>query len=199
MRLRLAVGEVSGTLRSYTSTMLIMRNSITRLLLAIGTLAVFAVLATSCGGDDGSIEVEDARYRLARPDLGTAYLSVTNTTGEDVRLESASAEGIGRIELHESLLGDDGTMSMQERPDGYVIADGETVTLEPGGKHLMLFDPVDPDGGDDLTITLDFGDETIDVVATFDADASAGSMDDMADMDDGDMDDGDMDGSADDG
>jgi len=106
-----------------------------------------------------------------------------------VTLEGASAEGVGRIELHESLLGDDGTMAMQARPNGFVIAAGETITLEPGGKHLMIFDPVglmifDPVGIDDLTVSLDFGDETVDVIATFDAEASASAMADapMSDL-----------------
>lgn len=136
-------------------------------------LATVVMVATACGGDDGSIEVQDARYRLSRADLGAGYLSVTNTTDEDVRLEAASAAGVGRIELHESMMGDDGTMSMQERPDGFVVASGQTITLEPGGKHLMIFDP---EGTEDLTISLDFGDETIEVVAAYDAEASAAAM-----------------------
>ncbi len=148
------------------------------------------------GSDDsGAIEIQDARYRLARSDLGAGYLSISNTTDTDVTLESASAEGVGRIELHESLLGDDGTMAMEARPNGFVIAAGETITLEPGGKHLMIFDPV---GTDDLTVSLDFGDEIVEFVATYDAEASASAMTDgaMADMDDDTM--SDMDHSEDD-
>ena len=152
-----------------------MKNPILRALLVVLALAL-ALLATACGGSDdaGAIEVDDARYRIARSDLGAGYLSITNTTDTDVTLESASAEGVGRIELHESLLGDDGTMAMEARPNGFVVAAGQTVTLEPGGKHLMIFDPV---GTDDLTVTLDFGDKTIQVVAAYDAEASAAVTD----------------------
>jgi len=160
-----------------------MEKSLSRLLLAF--LAI-ALVATACGGDDGSLEVENARYRLGRPDLGAAYLELTNTTGEDVTIQSASAEGVGRIELHETLMGDDGAMTMEEATEGFTIADGETLVLEPGGKHLMIFDP---EGTEDLDIVLDFGDETIEFVATYDAEASAdtsGSMD-MDDMDHDDM------------
>ncbi len=158
-----------------------MKKSISRVLILLLTVVM---VAASCGSDDsGSIEVQDARYRLSRADLGAGYLSVTNTTGDDVTLEAASADGVGRIELHESSMGDDGTMSMQERPDGFVIAAGETVTLQPGGLHLMIFDP---EGTDDLTINLDFGDETIEVLAPYDAEASASAMSDssMSGMDD---------------
>lgn len=156
-------------------------------------LLLMAVVATACGDSGGSIEVEDARYRLSRTDLGAGYLSVTNSTGDPVTLLGASAEGVGRIELHESMAAADGTMSMEARPQGFTIAAGETVTLEPGGKHLMLFDP--QSDVQDLTIELDFGDETVQVVAEFDEAASAAasdeSMGEMGDMEDPDMEDGD--------
>lgn len=168
-----------------------MRNPFVRVLFALFAVATFAAVAASCGGD-GSIEVEDARYRLGRPDLGAAYLSVTNTTGEDVTIRSASAEGVGRIELHETMMGDDGAMTMEEATEGFTIADGETLVLEPGGKHLMIFDP---EGTDDLEILLDFGGETIEFIAGFDEDASAGMSMDEDSMDDDAMDDDAMDES----
>lgn len=153
-----------------------MKNSVLGVLLLLTTVTLVAV---SCGGSDnsGAIDVEDARYRLAKSDLGAGYMSISNTTGTDVTLEGASAEGAGRIELHESLLDDDGTMTMQARPEGFAIAAGETITLEPGGKHLMIFDPL---GIDDLTVTLDFGDKTVDILAAYDAEASASAMTDGA-------------------
>jgi copper(I)-binding protein len=157
-----------------------MKNSVLGALLLLTTVAL---VAASCGGGDssGAIEVEDARYRLAKSDLGAGYMSISNTTDTDVTFEGASSEGVGRIELHESLVGNDGTMTMQARPDGFVIAAGATITLEPGGKHLMIFDPL---GIDDLTVSLDFGDETVEVLAVYDAEASAAvTTDDVVDMD----------------
>jgi len=141
----------------------------------LGVFVSLLLVLTACGGDGGSIEVEDATFRLGRSDLGAGYMTVTNSTGETVTLEAVSAEGVGRIELHETLLGDGDIATMQERPDGFEIAAGETITLEPGGKHLMIFDP---ESSDDLDLVLDFGDETVTVVAAFDAEASA-QMDDM--------------------
>jgi len=137
----------------------------------LGVLVSLLLVLTACGGDGGSIEVEDATFRLGRSDLGAGYMTVTNSTGETVTLEAVSAEGVGRIELHETLIGDGDIATMQERPDGFEIAAGETITLEPGGKHLMIFDP---ESSDDLDLVPDFGDE----VAAFDAEASA-QMDDM--------------------
>lgn len=155
-----------------------MKKSVLRIVLLFTALAM---LATACGGSDdsGAIEIQNARYRLARADLGAGYMMISNTTDTDVTLQAASAEGVGRVEIHESILGDDGVMAMEARPEGFLIAAGQSITLEPGGKHLMIFDPV---GTDDRTFTLDFGDETIDVVLTYDAEASAAAASDMADM-----------------
>jgi len=152
-----------------------------RVLLFVAALGLFA---TACGSA-GSIEVEDARFRLSRSDLGAGYMTVTNSTGDAVTLEAVSAPGVDRIELHESLARDDGTMAMEQRPEGFEIGAGETVSLQPGGKHLMIFDP---EGTDDLTLTLDFGDESVEVVAAYDEAASAAAMSDdaMGDMEHGD-------------
>ena len=123
-------------------------------------LSTFGLVAVSCGGDDlGAIEDSGA-----------------------MTLEGASAEGVGRIELHESVLGDDGTMAMEARPDGFVIASGTVLRLEPGGKHLMIFDPV---GTADLAVSLHFGSVTVEVVARYDAKTSAMTDDSMGDMDHG--------------
>ena len=156
-----------------------MKKSALRTVLLLIALAMFAA---ACGGsdDDGAIEIEDARYRIATPELAAGYLSISNTTNNDVTLQGATAEGVGRIELHETTTNDDGTMAMAEIPEGFVIASGETVVLEPGGKHLMIFDP---ESTDDLTVSLDFGDETIDVPVAYDAEASAATPSDDMDMD----------------
>ena len=135
-------------------------------------VAAVALAATACGGA-GSIEVEDARFRLSRSDLGAGYMTVTNTTNEAVTLESVSAAGVGSIGLHESMPDDNGAMTMQARPNGFEIAAGEIVFLEPGGKHLMIFDP---DNTEDLTLTLDFGDQSIEVIAAYDEEASAAAL-----------------------
>ena len=108
---------------------------------------------------------------MAREDLGAAYMQITNDTDETVVFVGASAAGAGRIELHETLAGADGTMSMEERTEGFAIAPGETLSLEPGGADLMIFDPTDV--GDELELVLDFGDQTVTVPAAFDESQSA--------------------------
>jgi copper(I)-binding protein len=57
----------------------------------------------------------------------------------------------------------DGTMQMQEVPDGFVVpADGSFV-LEPGGPHIMLIDidPADIVGTIEVTMSFDDGTDVV--------------------------------------
>lgn len=50
-----------------------------------------------------------------------------------------------------------GAMRMQELTDGLPLTGGETVSLEPGGYHVMLIDLVEPlETGDEIELTLEF-------------------------------------------
>ena len=60
------------------------------------------------------------------------------------------------MELHE-LTTIDGVMQMRELVDGLPIPAGETVTLMPGGYHVMLMDLKRPlKQGETVTVTLRF-------------------------------------------
>jgi copper(I)-binding protein len=97
------------------------------------------------------------------------------------------------VEIHETLMADDGTMSMQEREEGFVIPAGGSFTLEPGGPHVMLLD-IDPaDIVDPVTVTMIFDDGT---ELTVDAEVRTLDMDMEMDMGDG-MDHGGTDGEMD--
>ena len=59
---------------------------------------------------------------------------------------------------HEMDMGDgEMAMVMQEMTDGLPLPADETVSLEPGGYHVMLLDLVEPlETGDEFELTLDF-------------------------------------------
>ena len=143
----------------------------THALRVLASLALVFVLA-SCGDDARTIEVIDAQFRTTPNDLGAGYLTITNGTDDAVTLVGASSPDVERIELHESTM-TDGVMQMAARPEGFEIGAGEKVLLESGGEHLMLFGPHPQ--GDKLEITLDFGSEQIEILATFDEAGSASS------------------------
>jgi copper(I)-binding protein len=92
------------------------------------------------------------------------YLTV-EAYGEMDTLVSASTDVADSVELHETNMADDGTMSMQRAPGFDLPADGELV-LEPGGKHIMLVGVDQLDVGATISVTLQFagaGDLQVDV------------------------------------
>jgi copper(I)-binding protein len=73
---------------------------------------------------------------------GVVYLDITNSSDEVIQLTSVSSENARKASLHESLL-EDGVMKMRSL-SSMTIPPGETVSLEPGGKHVMLMDLKSP-------------------------------------------------------
>ena len=147
-------------------------------------------MAGDMGGEAvtvGAITVADAWVRepAAGQTTSAAYATITNDGDTEVTLVSASVPFDATVEIHETIMGEDGAMQMQERPDGFEIAAGQTFTLEPGGPHVMLLDidPADITGTVEVTLVFDDGTEVT-------VPAEVRTLDDMGDMGDmGDMDD----------
>jgi periplasmic copper chaperone A len=183
--------------------------------LARRPLAVVAALAlafsvASCGDDDAGnqdtvtpsadVTITDAwvRQPAEGQTVSAAYGTITNGGDDDITLVGASVPIQGTVEIHETMMGDDGSMSMQERTEGFVVPAGGTFMLAPGGPHVMIMDiePAEVTGTIDVTFIFDNGLEV-----TVPAEVrmlDAGAMGEMGDMD-GDMDGdtGDMDGEMD--
>ncbi len=88
--------------------------------------------------------------------VAAGYLIITNSGSEADRLVSASMPLAGKTELHEMMM-DDGVMKMREIEGGIEIPAGETVTLKPGGDHLMFMMLTEPLAeGAKLKVTLTF-------------------------------------------
>jgi len=88
--------------------------------------------------------------------VGAGYFTVANKGSVADRLVAVSGDVAGRIELHE-MATTNGVMTMRALPNGLTIEPGKTVTLAPGGYHLMMMDLKAPlKQGDKLPITLEF-------------------------------------------
>ena len=111
--------------------------------------------------------------------LAAAYGTITNSGDADITLVSAAVPFDATVEIHETVMGDDGSMQMQEVPEGFVVPAGGSFTLEPGGPHIMLIDidPADVTGTIDVTMVFDDGTEV-----TVGATVRPLVMDDMDDM-----------------
>jgi len=102
------------------------------------------------------ISVSDAWVRATPPGAQTAavYLSLHNNGADDVLL-GASTNVAQEAQLH-THRHEQGMMRM-EQVASFDVASGATVSLEPGGKHLMLMDifsPMKP--GESVEIELFF-------------------------------------------
>ncbi len=78
-----------------------------------------------------------ARASAGRAVNGAAYLAIVNSGSEDDRLTGAVSAAAARTEIH-AHVERDGVMRMTKL-DGLDIPAGKTVTLKPGGLHIMLF------------------------------------------------------------
>ncbi|HUL69040.1 MAG TPA: copper chaperone PCu(A)C [Gemmatimonadales bacterium] len=100
----------------------------------------------------GQLEIRDA-YALAPITVasGAAYLRIFNHGSSPDTLVEISSSIAGSAMVHGSMTGA-GMSAMQ-----LSIAPGQTVVLEPGGRHLMLMDLTRlPRAGEVLPITLRF-------------------------------------------
>jgi periplasmic copper chaperone A len=68
---------------------------------------------------------------------GAAYMTVTNTGSKAVRLRCVSSDAAAECKIHEMSM-DGGVMRMRPVEGGLEIKPGQTVTLKPGGFHMML-------------------------------------------------------------
>ena len=132
--------------------------------LAVVALALSAVGCGDDSDDDSSVDggsVTVTEVWIREPAEGqpnsAAYGIITNQSGEEITLVGVTAPVTGTIEIHETIMGADDTMSMQERENGFDIPDGESLTLEPGGAHVMMLgiDPTQFTEGFDLTFMFD--------------------------------------------
>lgn len=115
-------------------------------------IATLLFLGVACGGDADGPVISDARVGEPTGPNAGLYFTVEGYGTED-SLVSASTDVAATVELHETVMGDDGTMGM--RPvTGYPLPASGQLVLEPGGLHIMLMD-VDPlVAGTTIEVTL---------------------------------------------
>jgi copper(I)-binding protein len=138
-------------------------------ILALLTLAVGAVACSDDDPDGGatdggsgatpSVTVEDAWARTSpmMATNGAVYARLTATV--DDRLVAASVESsvAATAEVHETTMDRETDEMVMQAVEAIELPAGETVSLEPGGYHVMLLDLVEPlEAGDTVEVTLVF-------------------------------------------
>jgi len=87
----------------------------------------------------GTLTVSDLWTRATPPGAPTAggYLTVANSGNEADRLIAVSTPAAAMSELHRMEMAN-GVMTMRPVQDGIEVPPGGTVTLAPGGLHIMF-------------------------------------------------------------
>ena len=134
---------------------------------ALVALVLCAGALAACGddGDAPAVVIDNARARFTTTDLGAVYFDV-RVTGAGDALVAAATEIAEDAQLHE-IATVDGSAMMREVAGGIPIAPGGSVSLRPGGYHVMLLGVAEvPAPGETFTLTLEFeraGRVTVDV------------------------------------
>jgi copper(I)-binding protein len=103
---------------------------------------MFVFMAAVVNANAAELQITDTAVRQPLPGrtVSVGYLSIKNTETQPIRLLKATSANFANIELHQHKMVD-GMMQMQRLTE-IEIAAGETVKLQPGGLHLMMFRPV---------------------------------------------------------
>lgn len=91
--------------------------------------------------------------------MTAVFASLTNTTDQELRIVGARTPIAEKVELHETVEDGTGATVMQEKEGGFIVPAGGTLTLDPGGDHLMpmgLTGSITP--GQEVELTVEFAD-----------------------------------------
>lgn len=139
----------------------------TKLCFSMASALIFSFFSSSLaahsehqqGTNVAELEVSNAQVRAFLPASSSSvgYLTVTNHSGTAAELTKASIDGLGRVEIHEHSQVN-GMMKMRQ-VESITIQAHESVVFQPGGYHLMVFEPQEPlKVGQERKLTLYFSD-----------------------------------------
>ncbi|WP_231958934.1 copper chaperone PCu(A)C [Altererythrobacter sp. B11] len=121
-----------------------------------------AALLAGCNGtpteETSHITITDPWSRETAPgqEVGGAFMTITNSGNAADRLVSGESSVVTEVQLHTMSM-DQGVMKMRQVDGGLEIPAGGTVTLAPGGYHLMLTGLTQPlEQGRPIPLTLHF-------------------------------------------
>ena len=133
----------------------------------IGRMSLLAALLAPTLAFAGDVTVTDAYIPLTPPGMmaQAAYMTLTNSGDVSRNLIGVSAEGYAMVHIHRSE--HSAGVATMSSVDVIEIAPGQSVELAPGGLHIMLMHPKNPQAeGAMVPLSLRFADgEVLDVSA----------------------------------
>lgn len=132
-------------------------------LFAVGAAALLSAQLASLPARAADFNVGSIRisqpWSRATPkgaSAGAAYMTITNNGSAPDRVNCVSSDASAECQIHTMTM-DNGVMKMRPVEGGLEVLPGQTVTLKPGGLHMMLLNlkhPLDP--GSTVRATLKF-------------------------------------------
>lgn len=127
------------------------------------SLSLLVTLSTALPSTAGAAELQltqgEVRVPMPGRTVTAGYFSLVNNSAAAVELVKASSSAFARVELHQHIKQGD-VMRMVE-VEAISVDPGATLVFQPGGLHLMLFEPqVALTVGDTVSVTLYFADNT---------------------------------------
>jgi copper(I)-binding protein len=126
-------------------------------LIAISVLCITAMHSAAQSPPTDRLSIDDPWARALPPvaDNGAAYLRIVNHAMHADTLLSATSPIAGRVEFHTHVRS--GAMMMMKKLDTLPIGAHGTLTMAPGGTHVMLFGLKIPlTAGDVFGLSLNF-------------------------------------------
>ncbi|MET4573876.1 copper(I)-binding protein [Stenotrophomonas rhizophila] len=107
-------------------------------------LAMCAAAASATAAEPSCVTVREGWVRLPPPGvtMSAGYGEIHNGCRTPVTVVAAGSKAFGDVSLHETTLVDG--VSRMRAVERLPIAPGSSVTLKPGGLHLMLMQPEVP-------------------------------------------------------
>lgn len=119
-----------------------------------------ATMTAAAAGESSELSVVDpwvkATAGAEEATMTAVFAVVTNSSSEQRTIVAATTTASPRAELHEMSMVD-GAMVMRKIDAGIVVPAGQSVSLEPGGLHVMVLDVAEEIApGDEVDVTLTF-------------------------------------------
>ncbi len=162
-----------------------------RIVLVVALFGLLALPAQAADVMAGKLKISVAWARATPKGakVGGGYLTIANSGDDADRLIGGASAVAKGVQVHEMSM-TDGVMKMRPVTGGLEIKPGATVTLAPGGYHIMFVGLAQPlKQGEHFKVTLEFAKAgKVDVdFATEGIGATHGGGDNMGGMDHGDM------------
>lgn len=136
-------------------------------LLALAAICVMPASAQQVKAGDLVLDHAWARATPGGAKVGGGYLTIENKGTTPDKLIGGSSPAAAKVEVHEMAM-NNGVMTMRPVKGGLSIAPGQSVTLAPGGYHIMMMQLKAPlKKGDKVPVTLTF-EKAGEVNVTFD-------------------------------